>query len=192
MEQSAFLHWFILPLLIFCSRILDVTIGTLRIILITRGNRLYAPLLGFFEVLLWLIVMVNVVRSLDHPVFYIAYAGGFAMGNYIGMAIEHKLAMGLSMLRVVTAKDAEELINHLRSAGYVVTEVPAHGNHGEVRVLFTVVRRREIRHLVKIVREFNPNAFYTVEDVNYVSTNYALSIHPRMGPLRRPTLAKKK
>ncbi len=192
MEQSALLHWIVLPLLIFCSRILDVTLGTLRIIFLAKGNRIYAPILGFFEVLLWLIVMVNVVRTLDHPIYYIAYAGGFATGNYVGMLLEHKLALGLSMMRIVTAKDAEELIDHLRSAGYIVTEVLAHGNRGVVHVLFTVVRRKEVQHLVKLVREFNPKAFYTIEDVNYVSTNYALSIHHRKRQLRWPSVTKKK
>lgn len=89
--------------------------------------------------------------------------------------------MGLSLLRVVTAKDADELISHLCETGYVVTDVVAHGNQGLVRVLFTVVKRREVHYLVDLVdlvKRFNPKAFYTIEDVNYVSTSYALSVHP--------------
>jgi len=191
-EHSVYFHWILLPLLIFCSRILDVSIGTLRVILITKGNRLYAPILGFFEVLLWLIVMVNVVKTLDHPVFYVAYAGGFAMGNFVGMTIESKIALGLSLLRIVTAKDAEELIDHLRLSGYSITDVPAQGNRGMVRVLFTVVRRREVQNIIALIRQFNPKAFYTIEDVNYVSTSYGLATMKRRRHLRFPSLAKRK
>ena len=192
MEQSAFIHWVVLPLLIFLSRVLDVTIGTVRIILLSKGNKLLVPVLGFFEVLLWLVVMVNVVKTLDHPIYYIAYAAGFSMGNFIGLTIENSLAMGVSMLRIVTSKEGESLVAQLRSAGYVVTSVKAKGNHGSVKVLFTIVRRREIRRLVELIKEFNPKAFYTIEDVNYVSTSYALSVHPRKKVFHWPLPAKKK
>lgn len=192
MDQSFVFHWVLLPLLIFCSRILDVTLGTLRIILLSKGNRLYAPLLGFFEVLLWLIVMVNVVKTLDHPIYYVAYAGGFAMGNFVGMTIENKIAFGLSLLRIVTAREAEELIDHLRLSGYTITDIPAQGNRGLVRVLFTVVRRKEIQKLITIIRQYNPKAFYTIEDVNYVSTSYGLATSKRKRHLRFPSLTKRK
>ncbi len=192
MDQSFVFHWVLLPLLIFCSRILDVTLGTLRIILLSKGNRLYAPILGFFEVLLWLIVMVNVVKTLDHPIFYIAYAGGFAMGNFVGMTLESKIALGLSLLRIVTARDAEELTDHLRLSGYTITDVPAQGNRGPVHVLFTVVRRKEIQNLIAVIRQYNPKAFYTIEDVSYVSTSYGLATSRRRRHLRFPSLTKRK
>ncbi len=192
MDQSFVFHWVLLPLLIFCSRILDVTLGTLRIILLSKGNRLYAPILGFFEVLLWLIVMVNVVKTLDHPIFYIAYAGGFAMGNFVGMTLESKIALGLSLLRIVTARDAEELTDHLRLSGYTITDVPAQGNRGPVHVLFTVVRRKEIQNLIAVIRQYNPKAFYTIEEVSYVSTSYGLATSRRRRHLRFPSLTKRK
>ena len=192
MDQSFVFHWVLLPFLIFCSRILDVTLGTLRIILLSKGNRLYAPILGFFEVLLWLIVMVNVVKTLDHPIFYIAYAGGFAMGNFVGMTLESKIALGLSLLRIVTARDAEELTDHLRLSGYTITDVPAQGNRGPVHVLFTVVRRKEIQNLIAVIRQYNPKAFYTIEEVSYVSTSYGLATSRRRRHLRFPSLTKRK
>jgi len=192
MDQSFVFHWVLLPFLIFCSRILDVTLGTLRIILLSKGNRLYAPILGFFEVLLLLIVMVNVVKTLDHPIFYIAYAGGFAMGNFVGMTLESKIALGLSLLSIVTARDAEELTDHLRLSGYTITDVPAQGNRGPVHVLFTVVRRKEIQNLIAVIRQYNPKAFYTIEDVSYVSTSYGLATSRRRRHLRFPSLTKRK
>jgi uncharacterized protein YebE (UPF0316 family) len=190
--ENSLVTYVLIPLGIFCARITDVSIGTLRIILLSRGNRVYVPFLGFFEVLLWVIVMANIVKSLNHPIYYVAYAGGFATGNYVGMMIENRLAMGISLLRVITAIDAEDLVKHLRGLGYVVTELIGHGNRGDVRVLFTIVKRREIAHLVEIVRTHNPNAFYTIEDVGYVSTDYALSLHSQKSIFSRINLAKKK
>ncbi len=186
------LNFVLLPLAIFCSRILDVTIGTLRIILLSKGNRVYVPILGFFEVLLWLVVMVNVVKSLDHPIYYIAYAGGFAAGNYIGMYIENRLAMGVSMIRIVTALEGYDLVTYLRDAGYSVTDVPAQGNRGEVRILFTVARRKEINKIVEIIKSYNPKAFYTIEDVGFASASYGLAISKKKMTFRRIPLNKKK
>lgn len=185
-------NFVLIPLAIFFSRILDVTIGTLRIILLSKGNRFYVPILGFFEVLLWLVVMVHVVKSLDHPIYYIAYAGGFAAGNYIGMYIEHRLAMGISMIRVVTALEGNELVTYLRESGYAVTDVPAQGNRGNVRILFTVIKRKEINKIVSIIKSFNPNAFYTIEDVAFVSASYGLAMASKKHVFRRIPLSKKK
>lgn len=189
--ENSLVTFVLIPLGIFCARITDVSIGTLRIILLSRGNRVYVPFLGFFEVLLWLVVMANIVKSLNHPIYYIAYAGGFATGNYVGMLIENRLAMGISLLRVITAIDSGEMVKHLRGLGYVVTELTGHGNRGDVRILFTIVKRREIAHLVEIVRGYNPNAFYTIEDVGYVSTDYALSLHRQKNIFNKINLGKK-
>lgn len=175
--QEFILQFIVIPLLIFCARITDVSLGTLRIILLSRGYRVYVPFLGFFEVLLWLIVMTNIVKTLSHPIYYVAYAGGFAAGNWVGMMIENRLAMGISLVRIILSEDNVALVQHLRSEGYVVTEVTGYGNRGRVRILFTVVKRRELVHLLAFVREMNPDAFYTIEDVNFVSREYALALH---------------
>ena len=89
--------WVILPLLIFCARITDVSIGTVRIVFIAKGMRLWAPVLGFFEVLIWLVAISQIIKNLTNPVTFVAFASGFAMGNYVGLLIEHKLAMGLAL-----------------------------------------------------------------------------------------------
>ncbi|MDZ7317424.1 MAG: DUF2179 domain-containing protein [candidate division KSB1 bacterium] len=175
--QEFILQFIVIPLLIFCARITDVSLGTLRIILLSRGYRVYVPFLGFFEVLLWLIVMTHIVKTLSHPIYYVAYAGGFAAGNWVGMMIENRLAMGISLVRIILSEDNVALVQRLRSEGYVVTEVTGYGNRGPVRILFTVVKRRELVHLLAFVREMNPDAFYTIEDVNFVSREYALALH---------------
>ncbi len=160
------------PLLIFFARMLDVPIGTLRVILLSKGEKVLVPILGFFEVLLWLIVITKIVNSVDKPHYYIAYALGFAAGNWVGILIDQKLAMGTVLVRIITAKPALTLVESLRKTGFAVTDVPAFGASGQVNVIFTVVKRKEIVFIVEKIKEYNPNAFYTIEDIGFVSKNY--------------------
>lgn len=166
--QSGFYTWFILPSLIFFARIADVSIGTVRVIFVSRGFKYLAAIVGFFEVLIWILAMGQIMQNLSNPVCYIAYAGGFAMGNYVGMWIAEKLSLGMVLIRVVTKKDARPLVEHLKTENYGVTSIAGHGSSGEVQVVFTIVPRREVRAVVELVKKFNPNAFYTVEEVDFV------------------------
>jgi len=114
--NSAFYAWLILPLLIFLARVADVSIGTIRLIFISRGLKYLAPLVGFFEILIWLLAIGQIMKNLSNPACYIAYAGGFAMGNFVGMWIAERLSLGVVLIRVVTKKDATELVECLKSA----------------------------------------------------------------------------
>ncbi|MCU4174033.1 DUF2179 domain-containing protein [Carboxylicivirga sp. N1Y90] len=159
----------ILPLLIFIARIADVSLGTVRIILVAKGYRNWAPLLGFFEVLIWILAISEIIDNLDNWVCYIAYAGGFAAGNYIGMKIEQHLALGHELIRVITKRDAHDLVNNLKDEGYGVTFINAEGVKGAVGVVYIIVDRKKIAKAVKIIREHNSNALYTIEDVRFVN-----------------------
>lgn len=161
--------WVILPLLIFVARILDVSIGTIRILFISRGTKFLAPIMGFFEVLIWLLAIGQIMRNLTNVMCYLAYAGGFATGTFVGLYIEEKLAMGTLMVRVVTGKDASQLIAFLNSANFGVTSVDAEGITGKVHIIFTIIKRSDLPKVVEIIRRFNPNAFYSTEDVRFVS-----------------------
>src|SRR5690554_1789371 len=119
--DSTLFAYIILPLLIFFSRILDVTIGTIRIVMVSKGQKLWAPLLGFFEILIWLLAISRIFQNLDNWVNYIAYAGGFAVGNYIGLMLEERLAMGIVKIQIITRKNAADLIINLKKAGYGIT-----------------------------------------------------------------------
>lgn len=160
--------WVILPLLIFLARICDVTIGTIRIIFVSRGQKVFASLLGFCEVLIWLVAIGQIMKNLNNVACYIAYAGGFAMGNYIGIALEGKLAMGVVLVRIITRQDGNELIACLREAGYGVTSIDAKGAIGPVHVIYTVIKRTSLGEVVEIIHRFNPKAFYSVEDIRTV------------------------
>lgn len=161
--------WVVIPLLICFARILDVSLGTIRIILVSRGMKMLAPVLGFFEILIWLLAISQVMRNLTNVVHYFAYAFGFSIGNYIGIILEEKLAIGKIAVRVVTHRDALELVGFLRSKGFSITVVDAEGSLGPVHLLLTVIRRAQLPAMASHIKHFNPKAFYTVEDVRFVS-----------------------
>lgn len=159
----------LLPLFIFVARIIDVSLGTLRIIFVTKGMKRVAPLVGFFEVLIWLLAISRIMQDLDNWACYFAYAAGFAVGNFVGMFLEEKLAIGHEMIRVITRKDATNLISELRAKGYGVTSVRAEGIEGDVAVIYIIARRSMIKTVLDDINNFNPRALYTVESIKYVN-----------------------
>lgn len=163
--EPEFFSLVVLPLLIFFARIADVTFGTLRIIFISRGMKLLAPFVAFFEIIIWLVAIGQVFQDIGSVVNIIAYAGGFAVGNYVGILVEERMAIGLNLIRIITQYDAEELILALKSDGFGVTAVDANGKHGPVKLIFLVVKRKDISTVIKMVHQYNPNAFYTIADV---------------------------
>lgn len=160
--------WIILPVLIFAARVVDVSLGTVRVIFVSRGLKYLAPIVGFVEILIWLLAIGQIMKNLSNPACYIAYAGGFAMGNFVGIRMAEKLSLGLVLIRVVTQRDAAPLVDVLKGEDYGVTSVDAHGTSGEVKVVFTIVPRREVTRVVQLVNQFNPNAFYSIEEVGFV------------------------
>jgi uncharacterized protein YebE (UPF0316 family) len=162
----------VIPILIFCSRILDVTFGTIRIIFVSRGMRFLAALLGFFEVLIWIVAISQIMRNLTTWYTYVAYALGFATGNFIGISIERRIALGNLIVRIITREEAEELVKELWNSGYGVTSMDARGETGPVKIIFTVVKRRKLPDVIAIIKRNHPQAFYTVEDVRFVAERY--------------------
>jgi len=170
--NETLLNWVILPLLIFLARFTDVSLGTLRIMFIARGKKKIAPLLGFFEVLIWLVAISQIMKNLNNVACYIAWAGGFATGNYVGILIEERIAIGLQVVRIITPKPAQALIATLREKGFGVTSLDAHGALGDVNLLFTIIRRRDLKEISTLILEFDPMAFYSVEDIRSASEQF--------------------
>ncbi|PKN76358.1 MAG: hypothetical protein CVU52_05160 [Deltaproteobacteria bacterium HGW-Deltaproteobacteria-10] len=166
--HSEIFKFVILPVLIFSARICDVTLDTLRIIYVSRGMKVAAPMIGFFEVLIWLMAISQIFQNLSNPVCYIAYAGGFAMGNFIGIILEEKMAIGTVVIRIITQRESMQLIEVLKTNRYGVTHVDAQGVMGPVKIIFTIVKRKDIDRVLRIVRACNPLAFFTIEDVRSV------------------------
>jgi len=159
-----------IPLLICLARICDVTIGTIRIMYVARGIKVLSAILGFFEVLIWLFAIGQIISNLTNVVNYIAFATGYALGNYIGITIEEKLSVGVLMLRIITRDKTDTLVRALREAGFGITTVDGQGIYGPVDVIFTVINRTDLKGVVEIIKEHHPQAIYSVQDVKSVST----------------------
>ncbi len=169
----------ILPVMIFLARICDVTMGTIRVIFISKGIRYLAPVIGFFEVIIWLLAIGQVMNNLTNVVSYIAYGAGFASGTFIGMYIEEKISLGLTSVRIITKGDTLELMQYLRAHNYGVTSVDGEGATGRVKMVFTIIRRQDLAHVVGIIQQFHPNAFYSVEEVKSVAEGVFPEKSPR-------------
>ncbi len=162
-------NYVILPVLIFMARIMDVSMATLRIIFVIQGNHKIAPLVGFFESLIWLIAISQIMVNIDNFATYIAFSAGFATGTFVGIKIEDRLAIGKVLVRVITRVEAIELIEFLKSKDFYFTNVPAEGRFGKVNVLFFVINRERLPMVLDAIKEFNPKAFYTIESVKSAS-----------------------
>lgn len=161
-------EWFalvVLPLLIFAARIFDVSCGTLRIVFISRDMAVPASLIGFFESMFWLLAVTQIMQRLSSPIYYFAYAGGFAAGNYVGLMIERRIALGMVVVRVITRREVEALIAALGEQGYGVTLLRGEGLTGPVNVVNVVVARKKTGDMLEILRTKNPDAFYTIEPI---------------------------
>ena len=161
--------WLVLPVLIFIARVCDVSLGTIRVIFVSRGYRYLAPLLGFFEISIWLMAIGQIMRDLNNVAAYLAYATGFAMGTFAGITLEERLSLGMVIVRVITKRDCTPLIDRLKAESYGLTMLDAEGATGPVTILFTVLKREDLPRVVGIIKEFNPHAFYSVEDVRTAS-----------------------
>jgi uncharacterized protein YebE (UPF0316 family) len=162
------------PLVIFALRIVDVSLATLRMLLAVRGQRVIVPLIGFFEVLIWLFAAGSAIRYLNSPLHVLGYAGGFAAGTAVGLWVEEKLAFGLATVRIISAHGGVEVADALRDEGFGVTEFAGEGREGRVEVVYTVAKRAQIKGILRIVDLWDPAAFVTVEEPRSVRRGWLL------------------
>ncbi len=162
----------VVPVAIMLARIFDVTLGTLRIIFVSRGMKILAPILGFFEVLIWLIAIGQIMQNLSSWINYVAYATGFALGNYIGMLVEERLAVGMLAIRIITQNEAHELITALREHNIGTTSIDARGMNGKVSLIFSIFKRQHLPLIQKLIKTYNPQAFVSINDIRSVQEGY--------------------
>ncbi len=155
-----------LPAIIFVAETTVVTLATIRIIFIARGMKTLASVVGLFEVSIWLFAIGQVMRNLGDLRCSAAFAGGFTLGNYLGVLIHDKLAIGHLVVRIITSKDGSELVHELQSADYGVTLIDGMGAKGPVQIVFTVIKRRDLPRIQEIIKSFDEKAFYSVEDLH--------------------------
>lgn len=156
---------FLLPLMIFFGRIIDVTLGTLRIIFVSKGEKYKAPLIGFFEVFIWVVVISQILSRASDMVAYISYAGGYATGNYVGILLENRIAYGIVLCRMYTKRNGMDLVRALNKMDFGATMTHGEGSTYEVEIVETVLERKQMKTLENLLRDFDPNVFYVVEDV---------------------------
>jgi uncharacterized protein YebE (UPF0316 family) len=167
------------PFVIFGLRIVDVSLSTVRILLAVRGRKLLVPIIGFFEVLIWLFAAGNAIRHLESIWHILGYALGFSVGTAVGLWIEEKLAIGIATMRIITMRTGAGLADGLRALGCGVTEFTGQGRKGPVEVLNTVVTRRQIPLVLREAERWDPDAFITVEEPREVRRGWMFST-PRM------------
>jgi uncharacterized protein YebE (UPF0316 family) len=164
-----YFNWVVFPILIFLARICDVSLAMLRTVLASRGYKQIVPFIGFFEVLIWLAAISQIMNNLNNWVCYFAWAGGYATGSYIGLYIEEKIALGIQVIRIITNQGSEELIQELKNKNYGLTILDAEGARGPVKMIFTVVSRKSVKDVIAIINQYTPQSFYSVEDVRSAS-----------------------
>lgn len=150
------------PILIFGLRIVDVSLGTLRIVYVTRGERLHAAALGLLEVLVWLVAAGNAILNLTSPLHVLGYAAGFGAGTWIGLWLEEKTAIGTATVQAFSRRPHTGLPDTLRSLGLGVTRMEGEGLEGPVDIVSTVVRRKLVPTVIDTIEAQDPDAFITV------------------------------
>jgi uncharacterized protein YebE (UPF0316 family) len=158
--------------LIFALRVGDMTLDTLRMLVIMRGRKSIAWILGFFQAAIFILAISSVLADLNNPLNVIGYAAGFATGNVVGMLIEERLAIGHIHMRVVSSRRGSAIAERLREDGYAITEIPGRGKDGTVTVLNASVRRKNVGRVRNIINDVDPEAFITAEDVRPVRRGY--------------------
>jgi uncharacterized protein YebE (UPF0316 family) len=156
----------ILPLLIFFARIADVSLQTLRIIFTSRDQIKIAPIVGFFEVFIWLLAIGQLFTNVTNILYYFSYAAGFAFGNYIGIFIDRKLSIGLLNLQLIVIKNPDNLLKALKIAGYGLTVLTAEGYNNILVQL--IIKRKNVKDVLEIIEKNNPNAFISIQQVQSV------------------------
>jgi uncharacterized protein YebE (UPF0316 family) len=159
-------------LFIFILRITDVSMGTLRVIMVMRGMRRWAALLGFVEVTIWVIAISQVIGHLDTVWNVVGYSGGFATGTLVGMWLESKLALGYLDIHIVSMTKGQEIAQKIRQAGYGATQVRAEGQSGPVHLIDVVAPRKQVPDILQLVNKIDAQSFVTVDEARQVVRGY--------------------
>ncbi|WP_292367599.1 DUF2179 domain-containing protein [Methanoregula sp. UBA64] len=188
-------NWLILPVLIFLAQVANVCMETLRIVFLSKGMKYLAPVIAFFEIIIWLLAIVGVLNNLSNVSYFLAYAFGFALGTYVGLVIEEKLSIGMVIMRIITTDGTGEAIQQfLQAENYGSTILDAKGARGGVKMIISLVNRDDLPRITRHIEETNPGAFFSIEDVKYVNQGvfrpkkqnpFTGFIHSLAGPRKR-------
>ena len=163
----------IAALSIFLLRLLDQTLGTLRLLYVNKGRPGLGALLGFVESAIWVVAISRVIQDLNDPLLIFGYALGFAAGTIVGSYIESSIAIGDVVVRIFTSKNekSRKLSDELRVAGFGVTVINGKGMDGEVVISWCVTPRKKLRKVIRIVERICPEAYVTTEPTSPTKLN---------------------
>lgn len=163
---------FLNVIFIFFARVSDVTLSTVRILMIMRGRSATAAGIGFAEVCIYVLALSRVIGSLENPVLLIAYALGFSAGTYTGGYVEERLAIGYATAQVIALKKAELMAEKLREEGFGVTIVEGRGREGVHEILHVLLKRKNIPNLLSLITETDQQAFVSIMDTRKILGGY--------------------
>lgn len=157
-------------------KIIEVSIGTTRIVLITRGERVLGALIGVVEVLIWIALVSSVLSNVtEDPMKVVVYALGFGIGNYVGSLFEQKLGIGnMRVEAIVLKEDGERLASVLRTNGFAVTLLEGKGMSCDRHVLLMNIRRKNHQELIELIKGLQGNVVLTINDVRPVYGGYGI------------------
>jgi uncharacterized protein YebE (UPF0316 family) len=164
-------------ILIVAARIVDVSLGTLRMTWVIQGRRGVAWIIGFIEILIWVLVVSQVIQNLHQPAYAISYAFGFATGNFVGMTLEKWMAFGDQVVRVFT-REGTKMAAKLRAEGLRVTSFQGEGRDGPIQMLFIEAPRKGTPYITKLAQETDPKCFYIIDDIRTVSQAQMMLYQP--------------
>jgi len=170
--------WYI-PILIFTARVFDVSLGTLRTILMIMGYRSLSVVLGVAEVTIWTFAIGGVMKYLSYPLAVVGYAGGFGAGVLVGMVLEERLALGYRLVRIISNVPTVDISSLMRAEGHRVTRIDGSGVSGPVEIAFMVIRRKQLPDVRRVLKEHAPEAFHSVERVDAAESQQAVSMDSR-------------
>lgn len=166
------LNPWVLALVIFLLRILQMALDTLRMLLMMRNMKLWTWVLGFIGTTIFVVALGSVMANMTNFLNIFVYAAGFATGNVLGMVIEQRLCIGHNIINIISSRFGQALAEKLRNEGYAVTEIPARGKDGMVSMLSCSVLRKQVKDIEKLILEIDPAAFITVEDITPIHRGF--------------------
>jgi uncharacterized protein YebE (UPF0316 family) len=162
----------LLAVVIFAVRVFNSAVGTIRLVVMGRGQHFLAVFMGFFEALIFVWVTANVITDMSNLLNLMAYCGGFAIGIWVGMIIEARFVTSYVKVNIITRDNGHDMAVKLRESGYGVTEIRGEGGTGEVAMLNSVIYRVDVPNVLKLVYAINPKAFVTLEEARSVQHGY--------------------
>lgn len=157
-------------ILIFFGKILEVTLSTIRIVMINRGEKFKGALIALFEITIWLLIISSVLKTINEDIIkFLIYAFAYAAGNYLGVYIEEKLAIGLSSIQVILPLNkADCACEILRDHNFGVTCMKGEGAEEKRDILLIHLKRKRINEAIKLIQCNVDNAVITVNDVKTI------------------------